>query len=142
MRIGCMQFVFLGNDSAHEIMAYDQNKVILCFEIIENILKSLYILDQKTEFFLEMPIRDYKEFLRLVRNRLEYKEFSESTKDFTLRSLLGKDIRKALDKLNQYEQQLIKDIENGSFTSLSISKRETKESGKNIVFYKTVLREK
>ena len=103
MRIGCMQFVFLGNDSAHEIMAYDQNKVILCFEIIENILKSLYILDQKTEFFLEMPIRDYKEFLRLVRNRLEYKEFSESTKDFTLRSLLGKDIRKALDKLNQYE---------------------------------------
>lgn len=89
-----------------------------------------------------MPIRDYKEFLRLVRNRPEYKEFSESTKDFTLRSLLGKDIRKALDKLNQYEQQLIKDIENGSFTSLSISKRETKESGKNIVFYKTVLREK
>lgn len=126
---------FLGNDSAHEIMAYEQSKVILCFEIIENVLKSLYILDQKTEYFLEMPIKDYDDFLRLVRSKLEYKKYRESSNDFTLRSLLEKDIRKTLDKLNQYERQLIKDIDSGDFAELLISKKESKD-GKEVIYYK------
>ena len=132
---------FLGNDSAHEIMAYEQNKVILCFEIIENVLKSLYILDQKTEYFLEMPVKDYDEFLRLVRSKLEYKKYRESSNDFTLRSLLGKDLRKTLDKMNQYEQQLIKDIEEGKFNQLIISKKELNDKGKEVVYFKVKLEE-
>lgn len=128
---------FIGNDSAHEIMAYEQDKVILCFEIIENILKSLYVLDKKTVFFLEMPVRDYSEFLRLIKNKLEYKD-KTSSNDFTIRSLLGKDIRKTLDNLNKYEQQLIKDIDDGTFSELEISKKESNEKGQEINYYKVV----
>ena len=76
----------------------------------------------------------------LIRDKLEYKEFRNSKNDFTLRSLLGKDIRKTLDKLDQYEQQLINDIDNGTFTELIISKKEVNKTGKEIIYYKTVLK--
>ena len=125
---------FIGNDSAHEIMAYEQDKVIFCFEIIENILKSLYVFDEKTVFFLEMPVRDYSEFLRLIKNKLEYKDITSSN-DFTIRSLLGKDIRKTLDKLNEYEQQLIKDINDGVFSELEVSRKNSNGKGKEIFYY-------
>ena len=43
--------------------------------------------------------------------------------------------RKTLDKLNQYERQLIKDIDSGDFAELLISKKESKD-GKEVIYYK------
>ncbi len=130
---------FLGNDSAHEIVAYDKSKVILCFEIIENVLKSLYVLDKKSEFFLDVPIKNYSEFLSLVRSKLKYAPYTDTSHDFTIRSLLGKDIRKVLDNLNQYEQRLINDINASKFQELTISNRNNEERDGKVVYYKSVL---
>lgn len=126
---------FMGNDAAHEIKAYEKNKVILGFEIIENVLKTLYILDQKTDFFLVMPIKDYSDFLSLVKDKLSYKINRENSNEFTIRSLLGDDIRRTLDKLDKYEEELQKEIESATFSELLIARKEEK-SGKNIVYYK------
>ena len=81
-----------------------------------------------------MPVRDYFEFLRLLKNKLEYKDRTSSN-GFTIRSLLGKDIRETLDNLNEYEQQLIKDIWDGAFSELEVSKKNSNGNGKEIFYY-------
>lgn len=126
---------FMGNDAAHEIIAYEKNKVILGFEIIENVLKTLYVLDRKTDFFLVMPIKDYSDFVRLIKEKLSIKVNRENTNEFTIRSLLGNDIRRTLDKLDQYEQELQREINANTFTELVIARQEQK-NGKNITYYK------
>jgi len=118
---------FMGNDAAHELKAYRSDQVLLGLEIIEHILKTLYLFDFRSAYALEMPVSSYEEFESLLSNRCQSSEESLEGKSVTIKSILGKSMRRVVGGLDDYEAELIRRIQSGAYKILKIAKIEAKE---------------
>jgi len=126
---------FLGNDAAHDIKSYKLDQVLLAFEIVEHLLKTLYIFDQEAESKLEMPINTYDSFLSHVITCCSKFKSELLNNIFSLKSLLGRDTRRIIENYNVFEQKLIEDINTSKFTKLTIDRVDEKD-GKKTQMYK------
>jgi hypothetical protein len=126
---------FLGNDAAHEIKEYKVEQILLAFEILEHVLKTLYIFDQQVDSKLEMPINSYEEFIFILNRCLNDKNQEKINNTFTMKSILGSNSRRIIDKIDEYEKLLIDEIKNNKYNKLILD-RVDQNNGKTKQMYK------
>lgn len=105
---------FMGNDAAHDIRAAKKEAIVLALTIIEHLLETQYTLVEKAERYLDMPIDNFESFKELIERKL-HKLDRETA--FTLRSLLGQDIRR-IAEYDSFEAQLDSMITDGTYSEL------------------------
>ena len=108
---------FLGNDSVHEIKTPEHRTILVVLEIIEGILKSLYIYEEKISSELERPIKTIEEFIALLDEGIANKAVGNVD---VLRNLLPENRRLIREDLNKFEQGLIDLINNGKYNKLAL----------------------
>lgn len=108
---------FLGNDSVHEIKTPERRTLLVVLEIIEGILKSLYIYEEKISSELERPIKTIEEFIALLNEGIANKAVGNV---YVLRNLLPENRRLIREDLNKFEQGLIDLINNGKYNKLAL----------------------
>lgn len=108
---------FLGNDSIHEMLVPTERALYLVLEIIEHLLKNIYLFDFQTKPILDTFISDYEDFEELLIKEL--KKYN-SGDEFPLAKYLGKDVRRLNGQLSVFESELIGKINNGEFKKLGI----------------------
>lgn len=108
---------FLGNDSVHAIKTPERRTLLVVLDLIEGILKNLYIYDEKISSELEQPIKTIEEFISLLNEGLADK--TVGTVD-VLRNLLPENRRLIREDMAKFEQGLIDLIKNGKYKQLSL----------------------
>ncbi len=108
---------FLGNDSVHEIKTPERRTLLVVLEIIEGILKNLYIYEEIISSELERPIKTIEEFISLLDDGLADKTIG--TVD-VLRNLLPENRRLIREDMTKFEQGLIELINNGKYNKLAL----------------------
>jgi hypothetical protein len=110
---------FLGNDAAHEIQAAEPKSLLIALRIIENLIVSLYILDNGANGVLETLIKTFAEFETLLDSKI-----ATATKgdELPLARILGRDSRRFHGYMKSHESQLISKISSGAYSSLAIGK--------------------
>jgi hypothetical protein len=109
---------FLGNDSIHEIEIPSDKKLYLVLNIIEHLLKNIYILDENANGLLDTIIKEYRQFEALVIKCIMEKFKTGDIK--TLKEILGKHVRRISTDLNIYEKALLENIQNEHIEWLTI----------------------
>lgn len=108
---------FLGNDSVHEIKTPERRTLLVVLEIIEGILKNLYIYEEIISSELERPIKTIEEFISLLDDGLA--DETIGTVD-VLRNLLPENRRLIREDMTKFEQGLIELINNGKYNKLAL----------------------
>ena len=108
---------FLGNDSVHEIKTPERRTLLVVLEIIEGILKTLYVYEEKISSELETPIKTIEEFISLLDEGLADK--AVGTVDI-LRNLLPENRRLIREDMTKFEQGLIDLIKNNRYNKLAL----------------------
>ncbi len=108
---------FLGNDSIHEIKTPERRTLLVVLELIEGILKNLYIYDEKISSELERPIKTIEEFIALLNEGLADKTVGNVD---ILRNFLPENRRLIREDMNKFEQDLIDLINNGKYNKLAL----------------------
>lgn len=123
---------FMGNDSAHEIKAPKESALKIALEIVEHLLQSVFILPERANGSLDTIIDNYQIFEKILSRHLT--NFAKDD-EFPLLHFFEKDRRRLTDTSGNLQEKLIKNIQNGSFTSLKLGKVEINKDGKNIQFF-------
>jgi hypothetical protein len=109
---------FLGNDSVHDAKTPTEEQLTIALQIVEHLLTNIYLIDAQAYGKLESVITDYETFkLHLTRLLKKYKAGEEHT----LYSLFGKDVRRIEDTGQAFEDKLVEEITNGTYTLLSVA---------------------
>lgn len=108
---------FMGNDSVHDMVVPKENELYVVLEIVEHLLKNLYIIDHKAKPILDTIITNFQDFGGLLIKKL--KEFKQDD-DFPLAKYLKGDIRRLNGQIKKFETELIDAINNNKFDSLRI----------------------
>lgn len=108
---------FMGNDSVHEMAVPKEKALYVVLEIVEHLLKNLYIIDHHAKPVLDTFINDFEEFEELLLKKI--KRFKTGD-DFPLAKYLDKDVRRLNGQISKFETELITAINNGTFNRLSI----------------------
>lgn len=112
---------FIGNDSVHEMAVPKERALYIVLDIIEHLLKNLYLIDHQAKGQIETITSTYVEFIELLEKHLkEYKVGDE----FPLAKYLGKDTRRLSGRLSEFEAALIEEIKTGNYKHLKIGKLE------------------
>ena len=107
----------MGNDSVHEMKTPNKSALLVVLEIIDIMIKNLYILDNECRNALEGPISNYDDFMELLDNGLK----SHNVGDIDiLRNLISQDRRLIKEDLRNFEEILINQINDGTYTKLSL----------------------
>jgi len=117
---------FLGNDSVHEIEIPSEEKLYMVLNIVEHLLKNLYILDKDAKNLLDTIIKQYEDFESLVIDCIISKYKLGDVK--TLKEILGKHIRRISIDIESLEFTLKEKIRNKEFIHLNINERIDKAS--------------
>lgn len=107
---------FLGNDSIHEMKVPEINQLKTVLDIIEQILRNLYLLDYEVEKNLETPITDFEGFIGLLNKNLKNSQIGD---DIPIIQILGKDYRRVKENILQFESTLLDKIKIGSYDKLA-----------------------
>lgn len=130
---------FLGNDAVHEMSVPNKNSLLIILDIIEQLLKNLYIIDKQVQFNnIETVISDYTGFLELLNVKISLLALGD---ELIINKILGKEIRRVLDKLPGFENTLIQEIKNGDYKFLQIGVKKVSE-GTNKEFQHFIVIEK
>ncbi len=108
---------FMGNDSVHEMAVPKEKALYVVLEIVEHLLKNLYIIDHHAKPVLDTFISDFEDFEELLLKKL--KKF-KSGDDFPLAKYLDKDVRRLNGQISKFETELIAAIEKGEFDKLTV----------------------
>lgn len=106
---------FMGNDSTHEMIAPERSHLLLVLEVINNILNNLYIIDKKCRETFEYRFKDQADFLQVLNEGVDRCNAGDT---YTLYGFLPEDRKYRKKDLEQYEVELIKLIEDGTYTKL------------------------
>jgi hypothetical protein len=106
---------FLGNDAAHDIREPGTNEFRIALEIIEHLISSVFILNQRAQGLLDTTIETFTEFLPVLEGCARGLETDTSV---TLAGLLGKHRRRLGIEFPQLETELIAKINPPSRRSL------------------------
>lgn len=99
---------FLGNDSVHEMEIPQEHKLFLVLDILENLLKNLYIIDKQAKSVLDTIIKDFEEFKDLLWKCSEKMKLNEEK---TIKEIIGKHIRRVNLDIESIEPSIIEGIE-------------------------------
>lgn len=109
---------FLGNDSVHEMAVPNEQKLRIALDIIENLLKNLYLIDIDANKHLDTIITNYDDFKRLIIKKFVSVPQNEEK---SLKEVLGKDFRRIeATYIPNFTQDLIDDISNNVVTPISV----------------------
>lgn len=108
---------FLGNDAVHEMETPAEERLYLVLNIIDNLLKNLYIIDRDVKIKLDSIIKDFPNFEELLMRLLPRYNVGDEK---TLKEILGKHIRQINIEFSTMESYLIEKINDGSINYLSI----------------------
>lgn len=109
---------FLGNDSVHQMKSPTVDILLLVLEIIDIMLKNLYILEEECRNALEGPITKFADFIELLDEGLKNRSVGEID---ILRNLLASSRRLIKEDLRGFETELIEQIQEGKYAKLSLS---------------------
>ena len=109
---------FMGNDSAHDIKQPNDRELEIALRIVEHLLSSIYILPKISNGTLQTVIDNYKDFKTLLIKLLN--DNFKSGDEHGLFKFLDKDYRRCQENIEDFEKQIIKDIQNGDFTDLQL----------------------
>jgi len=118
---------FLGNDSVHEMEVPKEEKLRVALDIVEQLIKNLYLIDIKANKHLDVIITQYDDFKSVV-----LRKFKESTlnqgDEKSIRELLVKDYRRIeVSYLPNFIQQLLDEITVNTISNISVGKMENGE---------------
>lgn len=117
---------FLGNDAVHEMETPAEGRLYLVLNIIDNLLKNLYIIDRDVKITLDSIIKDFPNFEELLMRLLpKYNVGDEKT----LKEILGKHIRQINIEFSALESYLIEKINEGSIDYLSLGSSSPNDEG-------------
>jgi len=122
---------FLGNDAAHDIKTPSKRSIATAQKIIEHMIVTVYILPKEASRTLETVIDDFEQFKTLLKEQLEQYELGDER---TIAAFLGKDRRRLLNKLPEFERQLHQEISSNQCNYLTIGTIRA-VNGQNLQFY-------
>ena len=110
---------FIGNDSVHEMKIPSEKSLEIVLNIIEHLLNNIYLIDRESKGVLETVIDEFPEFEKILNECVEKINGGE---EIPLAKILGKNVRRFIGKLNEFETELIKQINTNKYTNLSMGK--------------------
>jgi hypothetical protein len=109
---------FMGNDSLHQTKKPNQKQLLVVLDIIEHLLSSLFLFEQKVlESKVETIINNYEDFLKLLKAKIHS---IETTEEIPLKKILGFSSRRLDGYYGEFESKLIEDINSGSYKELTL----------------------
>lgn len=124
---------FLGNDSVHEIKIPETNKLYLVLEVVESLLKSLYIFEANSKFVLDTVINSFSDFHDILWRCAETLPLDAEK---TLQEILGRNIRRIKLDLAVIEPLLINGIKNKEIKFLKLGTiKPTKKNAQPVQHY-------
>ena len=123
---------FLGNDAAHEVREPKAHELKVALEIVEHLINSVFILEQKARD-LDVQVESHDAFFKLLE---QCASNLPSDKDpLSLVAILGRAKRRVSGDIDLFEQRIIQDIEAGKVAFMATDSVQEVE-GKNIQLYK------
>lgn len=111
---------FLGNDAAHDTVKANRTQIDAALEVIEYLIKSLYILEKQVAGKLDLPIDSYDDFLKKLLQEIKNLPYGY---EFNIPDVLGKSSR--LIKINSLKEKFFEQFKNevsdGKINNLSLS---------------------
>ncbi|MEQ1110892.1 DUF4145 domain-containing protein [Acinetobacter johnsonii] len=123
---------FMGNDSAHEIKAPKEASLKIALEIVEHLLKSVFILPEQANGYLDTLIDQYELFETLLEKHLS--NFNNSD-EYPLYNLFEKDWRRVQDCVSIFQTELVENIKNSNFKLLKLGRKETNKKGDEVQYF-------
>lgn len=123
---------FMGNDAAHDIKAPKEESLSVALQIIEHLIISVYILEARINGNIDTSISKYKEFKKILNEKLN--EFNKGD-EFPIAKLVGKDLRRVQESIATLEQELIADIQNGTYQKLLVGRVDNYQNSPNKLQY-------
>lgn len=121
---------FLGNDAAHEILEPKRSELIVALEIVEHLLKSVFILEKKAKR-LETVVETYDEFLKVLEASVKGQKPEEL---MAIANILGRKRRLVAQNLGAFEAKLADDLKSDKVGWLKLDRTE-KIDGRDIQLY-------
>jgi hypothetical protein len=125
---------FLGNDSAHEIRQPKATELAVALEIVEHLVKSVFILEKRAQGLLDTTIETFEDFLPMLEQCT--KNIDPKT-SHSLTGILGKNLRRLATELPALEAELITRIGAGQIGFLTVDSVQEIDH-KSVQFYKRV----
>ncbi|HIF6624823.1 TPA: DUF4145 domain-containing protein [Serratia marcescens] len=119
---------FMGNDAAHDIKMPKDTALSVALQIVEHLIASVYILENKASGNIETTVSKYEVFEKLLIEKL--KKFNAGD-EYPIAKYLEKDVRRVKESISTLEQELISKIGSGEFTKLSVGKLDTYQGSQN-----------
>ncbi len=119
---------FLGNDAVHDRSVPSEKTLLIILDIVEQLLKNLYITDRKIKFNgIETVISDYYDFKILSKRKISLLSLNEERH---IKDILGKESRQVKSKFHEFEGELIREIKSGKYEFLKLGVRKVLDGGK------------
>lgn len=119
---------FMGNDAAHDIKTPKDTTLSVALQIVEHLIASVYILENKANGNIETTVSRYEVFEKLLIEKL--KNFNVGD-EYPIAKYLEKDVRRVKESISTLEQELISKIGSDEFTKLSVGKLDTYQGSQN-----------
>lgn len=110
---------FLGNDAAHEIKKPRKSQVRVAMQIINHLVRSVYILEEEIKGSLDTMVTRPEELRSLLDKHVSKLSAGD---ELPLAAILGKDMRRLGAGAPGLEGQLTAEIAAGTYTGLSMGK--------------------
>lgn len=109
---------FLGNDSVHEMDVPNEKKLRIALDIIENLIKNIYLIDIEASIHLDTIISNYDDFRSLL---MKSSIALAKNEEKSIKEILNKSFRRIEQTyLINFTQQFIDEINNGTITTLKV----------------------
>ncbi|WP_284462235.1 DUF4145 domain-containing protein [Chryseobacterium sp.] len=113
---------FLGNDSVHEMDVPKEEKLRVALDIVEHLLKNLYLIDIDANLHLDTMITQYEDFKSLLLIAFRNKTILKG-EEKTIKEVIQKDFRRIeTTYLSNFINQIKNEIQNNIITSIIIGK--------------------
>lgn len=119
---------FMGNDAAHDIKKPKSESLAVALQIVEHLIASVYILEEKSSGNIETTISKYELFKEMLNEKLNDFEVGD---EYPIAKFMGKDMRRVKETISSLEQELIAKINSGEFTRLAIGKVDIYQNSQN-----------
>ncbi|MCL2312028.1 MAG: DUF4145 domain-containing protein [Firmicutes bacterium] len=118
---------FLGNDSVHEMDVPKKEKLRIALDIVEHLIKNLYLIDIEANRHLDTIISEYDDFQDLVLKKFRVPTINIGDEK-NIAEILKKDYRRVdANCLLSFTNQLVDDIQNNLITTISVGKNENNQ---------------
>lgn len=123
---------FMGNDAAHEVREPRAHELKVALEIVEHLIKSVFILEQRAQN-LDVQVESYDAFFKLLERCVT--DLASDKDPLSIVAILGRAKRRVNGDIEPFEQRVIQDIEAGKISFLATDSVQEVD-GKNVQLYK------